>query len=126
MIKIINLKMCHDTYIGECQFDGKNVKEVLQEIKEYTNNSKNGKCAKIGEFGNDKNSIGNHWDIIINDKIYISSRSKNSWRKQYQGEYDNCEVESISVSGGWYCAYDFYIKTKENDYTEEYEEEMNK
>ena len=112
MIKIINLQFCHDTYTGNCLFEGKSVKEVLQEIKEYTNNTENREFAKIGEFGNSKEPCGNHWEIIINDKEYITSRGKSWWRKQYQGENDNCEVESITINGGWYCAYDFYIKTK--------------
>jgi len=116
MIKIKDLTshgdMCGGvTYYGDCTLEGKTVKEVLEEIKEYTSNPRNTAFAKIGEFGNSDEGFGCAWGIYINELEYISSWNS-SWRKPYQGEFDDCEVESVRVRGGWYCAYDFYITVK--------------
>ena len=104
---------CGMSYSGKCTFEGKNVREVLEEIKEYTTNPKNTKFKKINGFGNSDEECGCAWAIHINGCTYLSTWNGGDWwRKQYQGEYDDCEVETVSVNGGWYCAYNFHIKVK--------------
>lgn len=119
MIKIINIKghneMCGGySYSGDCVFDGKTVKDVLKEIKEYTNNHPSMSFKKINGYGNDDDGFGNAWKICIEDKVYLNGWLNNHYDQQYNGEYDNNEVESIKINGGWYCAYDFHIKVKKN------------
>lgn len=93
-------------FSGTALFDGKTVAEVLEEIKEYAKD----KGDNIGEgFGGlDKNS-GHAWAIYINDCLYVSG-----WigdKPNYHHQYDNELVKEISVRGGWYCFYDFHIRT---------------
>ena len=117
MIKLENLTL-HDemcggaSYSGKVMFDGKTVKEVLEEIKEF---AKDKQAQYIGKgFGNPLSKGVDCWGIRINDKNYVGGWA--GWKENYDHEYDNSEVERIVISGGWYCFYDFHIITK--DYRE--------
>lgn len=96
-------------YSGYATFDGKTVKDVLEEIKEY---AKDKSADFIGDgFGNpNHNTLGACWGIKINGIPYVGSWI--GWKNEYKHQFDDYEVESVSVHGGWYCFYDFYIKTK--------------
>lgn len=115
MIQIINVKthaeICSGlTYSGNVLFEGETVKEVLEEIKQYTNGKAGGmKFMKIDDFGNDDEHGSNAWAITINHIPYIGGWL--GWENKYHGEFDNLKVKSVNVNGGWYCAYDFNIIT---------------
>lgn len=88
--------------------DENTVADVIEEIKRYT--SKDPQFQRIGEFGCSDKTHGGAWGIYINHKTYISC-----WVGQepnYNPEDLNKEVDYIYGTGGWYCAIDFYIKTK--------------
>jgi len=100
------------SYDGYASFEGKTVKEVLEEIKEY---AKDRSAEYIGEgFGN-KNSPGcDCWGIKINDIPYVGGWV--GWENGYNHEFDNETVDKIKVYGGWYCFYNFLIYTKSKPY----------
>ena len=94
-------------YSGYATFDGKTVREVLQEIKEYAKNTGN----DIGEgFGKPNKEMGACWGIRINGIPYVGGWA--GWENKYKHEFDDHEVAEVRVNGGWYCFYDFDILTK--------------
>ena len=96
------------SYSGEASFYGANVREVLEEIKEFASESGN----DIGEgFGKPGKHMGACWGIKINDIPYVGGWA--GWKNEYKHQFDDYEVEKVSVYGGWYCFYDFYIYTKQ-------------
>lgn len=107
MIRFLITKWCSSGgYYGFADFEGKTVKDVLEEIKDF---AKNKQALYIGEgFGNPKaNAFGICWGIRINNIGYVSG-----WlgaKNEYHHELDNCIVKKVEISGGWYCFYDFYI-----------------
>ena len=94
---------------------GNTLKDVLKEIKEYTNEHFFG---RLGDFGNpDVELSGNCWGIYVNNDIYISGwlseRSPEdapSWNHFYTGD-ESETVTSIYGDGGWYCGINIYINT---------------
>ena len=65
-------------YSGTASFDGETVREVLEEIKEYT---KDKEAAYLGEgFGNPYSKGCNCWAISINGKIYLSEWAEPKWK----------------------------------------------
>ena len=97
-------------YSGTASFEGKTVKEVLEEIREFAKNTGN----DIGEgFGKPGKDSGAAWEITINRQVYVSG-----WighEPTYNHEYDDAIVKKIRVDGGWYCFYDFDIYTTDYD-----------
>ena len=94
-------------YSGTASFDGRTVKEVLEEIREYAKNVGN----DIGEgFGKPGKELGAAWEIRINGKIYLTCWCGH--KPTYNHENDNDIVEKVKVDGGWYCFYDFDIYTR--------------
>jgi len=94
-------------YNGYASYDGRTVKEVLEEIKEYSKDKGN----YIGDgFGNPKSHHGNAWGIRINDIPYVGNWC--GWENKYNHQYDNWIVTKVRVNGGWYCFYDFNIECK--------------
>ena len=95
-------------YSGIASFDGKTVKEVLDEIREYAKD-KNARYLGDG-FGNPKSNNCDCWKIQINGKTYW-----NCWNNTiclpYNKALDNLKVKQVRVDGGWYCFYDFDIIT---------------
>ena len=111
MIKLENLKrvdtLCAGaTYVGKASFEGKTVREVLEEIKEYSKD-KDGGDLGYG-FGNPNEHWG--WEIEINDHILLSN-----WighKPEFTYKYDDLKVISVEVDGGWYSYYNFHITTE--------------
>jgi hypothetical protein len=95
------------SYTYDVEYFGHTLKEVLKEIKEFTNNDE--RFVKIDEYGYSPNVICGAWAIHINDKIYKSAWIKQSWDKYFTDEIADQIVKSVKGSGGWYCAIDFYI-----------------
>lgn len=88
--------------------DSRNLEDVLKEIKEYTNKDEdNFNFTKIDDFGKDGGT--ENWGIYIDKKIYKSSWSEPFWKELYTDKLSGKIVTSISGSGGWYCAVNFYI-----------------
>ena len=118
-MEIVIEKRLPETNLGYATFEGKTVKEVLNEIKEFTNGNfiSFDKCES---FGNNYGPCG-AWGIYINGVPYIGTW--NGWKNKYNGQYDNCKVEKVKISGGWYCAYDFYIITKDLEKSKKLEKE---
>lgn len=112
MIKL-NVKGHNDICAGYCysgtaSFSGRTVKEILDEIREY---SKDKHAKYLGDgFGNPNIEWG-AWSISINGKTYWNCWL-NKETHQYTHDLDNLLVDKIEVDGGWYCFYDFYISTK--------------
>ncbi len=98
-------------YSGHATFEGRTVKDVLQEIREF---SKNEQAQYLGDgFGNPNiEQTGNCWKIRVNNKTYLSGWLNDNII-EYRHEDDEKEVEMITVNGGWYCFYDFDIYTKD-------------
>lgn len=100
---------------------GNTLKDVLKEIKEYTNEHSFG---RLGDFGNpDVDISGRHWGIYVNGDIYISSwvgeGQRASKQKTYKSFYKGDESEivtSICGDGGWYCGINIYITTNPRPY----------
>lgn len=94
---------------------GNTLKDVLKEIKEYSNEHSFG---RLGDFGNPNVDIdGRAWGIYVNGAIYISSwlseRSPEdapSWKHFYEGD-ESETVTSIYGDGGWYCGINIHIDT---------------
>ncbi len=113
MIEIIDVEahntMCGGmTYLGTASFEGRTVKEVLDEIREF---SKNNNANYLGDgFGNSDNK-NDAWSISIDDNIYWSSWV-NVKPKEYNHTLDDLEVEKINIDGGWHSFYNFNIYTK--------------
>ena len=95
------------SYSYEVKYSGHYLKDVLQEIKEFTNNDKSFK--QIDEYGYSPNVICGAWAIYINDKIYKSAWNPQPWDKYFTDEITNQTVRSVRGEGGWYSAIDFYI-----------------
>lgn len=92
-------------YSGYASFDGKTVKEVLEEIKEFV---KDKEAHYLGDgFGNPESKNCDCWRIRIGDKIYLSNWCGD--KSNYHHEYDKRRVQKIRVDGGWYCYYNFDI-----------------
>lgn len=101
------------SYSGTALFEGKTVKEVLDEIREFAKD-KHAYCLGDG-FGNpDSPKFGGAWMITIDGIIYWNGWIPQKWWKfgTYSKELDNIEVKEIKVHGGWCCFYDFEIITK--------------
>lgn len=99
------------SYSGRVSFDGKTVKEVLDEIREY---AKDKDAHYLGDgFGNPNSKYCDAWCISIDNTIYWNSWISQSWNKYgvYDHSLDNLIVKDIRVNGGWYCFYDFEIIT---------------
>ena len=99
-------------YSGTALFEGKTVKEVLDEIREF---SKDAQASYLGDgFGNPNSNGTDAWQIAINGVIYWTSWIVQKWDNVaiYTKDMDNLEVKEIKVNGGWYCFYDFDIITK--------------
>ena len=104
-------EMCSGySYDYEVKYSGHILKEVLEEIKEFTNNDK--RFVKIDEYGYAPNISCGAWAIYIDNKIYKSAWNKQSWHKYYTDEIAYQPVASVKGRGGWYCAIDFYITLK--------------
>ena len=96
------------SYDGFVLFDGKTVKEVLDEIRQYSTEHP---ANYLGDgFGNPSHKH-DAWEIRINGVTYWSAWSGHSCQK-YDHKLDNLIVKKIEVNGGWYCFYDFDIITK--------------
>lgn len=116
MIRIVKTGECGEmcggmAYRGYAEFDGKTVREVLDEIREY---------ARTGACKPTKNGWGNPeweykpcggWSVSVDGKL-VASGWANRWEPEYDGSKDNAKVKRISIYGGWYCDYDFNIVTK--------------
>ena len=96
---------------------GTTVKDVLREIKEYTNS--HSEFGKLEDYGYQQESKTNYyWGIYINDNIYLSKwsgendRSKNHPYKKFYAGDETEEVIDVVGDGGWYCAVNFNIITK--------------
>ena len=109
------------SYSGTASFEGKTVKEVLEEIKEFV---KDKDAHYIGEgFGNKESKGCDCWGIYINYRYgfmggHITKRYVGGWVgwvNDYNHEYDDYIVTQVDVSGGWYCYYDFTINCKAPD-----------
>ena len=99
------------SYSGEASFSGTTVKEVLEEIKEFV---KGKDAGYIGDgFGNKDKTFCSSWGIRINEIPYVGNWA--GWKNKYGHQFDDYEVEKVSVDGGWYCFYDFYIITKDKE-----------
>lgn len=111
MSKLVITKRYPEIHVGHFNFEGKTVKEVLEEIKEFTNNS-NIHFRKIEDYGNNDSDFDcDAWSITIDRIDYLGCWS--NWVNKYKGQLDNKKVKEVKVSGGWYCAYDFEIFTEE-------------
>ena len=93
---------------------GNTLKDVLREIKEYTNEHSFG---RLGDFGNPDIGIeGCYWGIYVNGDIYISSWGNESpeyapsWKHFYEGDESEI-VTSIYGDGGWCCGINININT---------------
>jgi len=108
-----NNDMCGGySYSGQVSFDGKTVKEVLDEIREY---AKDKDAKYLGDdFGNPNSNGCDAWCIKIDDIVYWNGWAPQSWVKYgvYDHSLDNLIVKNVKVHGGWYCFYDFEITTK--------------
>lgn len=98
---------------GYATFNGTNLKEVLDEIREY---SKDKKCYDIGDgFGNPNYSYkdfgGGAWEIYIDEVPYWSCYSEANCKK-YDSSLDDIKVKEIWVDGFWYSWGFFWIKTE--------------
>lgn len=103
------------SYSGTASFEGKTVKEVLDEIREY---AKDKDAHYLGDgFGNPKSNNSDAWRIEIDGVIYWNSWVPSNWEtyKKYTNELDNLYVDKIIVNGGWYCFYNFEIITKKEE-----------
>lgn len=117
MIRIDNLKghneMCGGyAYGGYASFDGKTVKEVLEEIREfYSTNA----CETYDEqgrlWGKKGKDFAGAWGIKINDIPYLGTWI--GWENEYNHQFDDLCVKSVFADGGWFCSYNFYIETYE-------------
>lgn len=99
-------------YSGFASFEGKTVKDVLDEIREF---SKDKQARYLGDgFGNPNSNGTDAWQIKINGTIYWTSWIVQKWDNigTYTKDMDTLEVKEIRVDGGWYCFYDFNIITK--------------
>lgn len=99
-------------YSGVASFEGKTVKDVLEEIKEY---AKDKEASYLGEgFGNPKSNCCDCWAIRINGDTYLSEWAEPKWRTHIDdiNNYLDLKVKEIKVDGGWYCFYDFNIITE--------------
>ena len=91
------------------------VKDVLQEIKEYTNKDSMFQYLADG-YGCKDNRCCGCWGIYIDNKIFISGwagedrKNPNTWKDFYEGNQQE-EVISCYGDGGWYCGINFYITT---------------
>ena len=102
------------SYDGYASFEGKTVKEVLDEIREF---AKDKDAHYLGDgLGNPNSNSCDAWCIRIDDVVYWNSWVKNSWNtyKEYHSILDDLLVDKIFVHGGWYCFYDFEIYTKKD------------
>lgn len=109
MIKL-DLKSCSDGSYGKASFNGKTVKEVLEEIKEY---SQQEWANYLGDDFGRLNGNKGFWSINVDNKIYKSSWPSDLRNKNlYHNENDNDEVSYIEVNGDYYCWYNFNIYTK--------------
>ncbi len=96
------------SYSGTVSFSGTTVAEVLQEIREF---SQDKQARYLGNgFGNLKSEGCDNWRIAINDSIFLTSW--NNEHPDYNGYYDTFPVDRVEVYGGWYCFYNFTIITK--------------
>ena len=99
-------------YSGLASFDGKTVKEVLNEIKEF---AKDKDAHYLGDgFGNPNSKSCNAWCIKVDGITYWDSRAPQSWNTYgiYDRSLDSVLVNKVLVHIGWYCFYDFEIYTK--------------
>ena len=98
------------TYVGHAKYDGETVKEVLDEIREFT---KDKRAAYLGDdFGNpivSKYSAYSGWAVYINDDCYWSGWM-NVQAKKYNKSLDKWIVDDVFIDGGWYSYYDFTIR----------------
>lgn len=104
-------------------FDGKTVKEVLNEIREF---SKDKNAEYLGDgFGNPNLKCGDNWGIYIDDVTYWGSwlTPNNLPHQKYSLTFDDKKVDKIEIDGGWYCFYDFRIYTKTETSLEDEETE---
>ena len=92
------------SYSGKASFEGKTVKDVLEEIREYAKNSGNDIGDGFGKLGR---NFGSCWGIRINGVRYVGDWC--GWKNEYNHEYDDENVVEVRVNGGWYCFYDFDI-----------------
>jgi hypothetical protein len=124
MIRLDNLKghneMCGGySYSGYATFEGRTVKEVLEEIREYAKNTGN----DIGEgFGKKGKDMGACWGIRINDIPYVGGWV--GWKNEYDHSLDDAIVKEVHVHGGWYCFYDFDIIAEEDSRAKKKPEEQ--
>ena len=115
MIELKNLTKRNEccgglSYHGTAEFQGTTVKEVLEEIKEFSK----GVADDIGEgFGTPNKHMGAAWGIYVNDVPYLGDW--NGWRNKYRHEYDDEKVLEVKVDGGWYCFYDFRIVSEKTE-----------
>ena len=99
-------------YSGFASFEGKTVKEVLDEIREFT---KDKNAHYLGDgFGNPDSDSCDAWCIRIDGVTYWNSWLKRSWETYgtYDNSLDDLHVDRIEVCGGWYCFYNFEIYTR--------------
>ena len=96
------------SYSGTANFDGKTVKEVLEEIREFAKDE--GTYISEG-FGNPSKHFASCWSIEINGVKYVGGQC--GWKNEYKHQFDNWVVTKIKVSGGWYSFYDIHIECKE-------------
>lgn len=92
-------------HTGIAEFEGITLKEVLEEIKQF---SQGKGCASLGDgFGS-----GGHeaWRITINGVTYWSAWQGDQCKK-YDKALDNEVVSKVLVRGGWYSFWDFNITT---------------
>ena len=113
-MEIIKSDYSHDYKIT---YTSKTVREVLEEIKEYTNHDK--RFGRLREFGHPESPrFGNCWVIYINNKIYLScwvgeSPDNLSLYKEMYDEADlDKKVSFITGNGGWYCGININIYTE--------------
>lgn len=97
-------------YSGTASFEGKTVKEVLEEIREYYADHA---CEAYDEqgrlWGKKGKNVGDAWGITINGIQYLGTWL--GWKNKYNHQFDDLPVKRIRVNGGWYCSYDFNIET---------------
>lgn len=99
-------------YSGLASFEGRTVKEVLNEIREF---AKDKDAHYLGDgFGNPNSNSCDAWCIRIDGITYWNAWAPQSWNtyKTYDGSLDDLLVDKVSVHGGWYCFYDFDIYTR--------------
>lgn len=99
------------SYSGTASFEGKTVKEVLDEIREF---AKDKNAHYLGDgFGNPNSNNCDAWRIKIDGITYWNSWIVQKWDKLdvYTNDMDNLEVKEIRVNGGWYCFFNFSIIT---------------